>query len=87
MTLLQQLSLSRLPTNLTPQQNALLEEFLQYLHLRLRNLVATVRFHPEKLIDNGVVTPSRVTVSAPQWQNLVDLHSRIAEMLSKLPEP
>ena len=61
------------PQGLSPLQAAQMEAFLQYLHLRLRYLVATVRTTPDSSRDNA-----RITVSAQQWQNIVDLHARIA---------
>ncbi|MDR3182084.1 MAG: hypothetical protein LBT89_04045, partial [Planctomycetaceae bacterium] len=81
---LQLLSLPTLPKDLSPHQNALLEEFLQYTHLRLRSLVSSVHVEAEKADGTADSTAFRVTVSASQWQNLIDFHARIAALLGKL---
>jgi len=77
--LFQQLPPPTPPTDLTPQQSAQMEAFLQYLHLRLRHLVATVRSTrtpPHEKSENA-----RISISAHQWQNIVDLHARISTCL------
>jgi len=63
------------PQGLTPKQAAQMEAFLQYLHLRLRYLVATVRTTPTS--PHEIPANARITISAQQWQNIVDLHARI----------
>jgi hypothetical protein len=68
------------PQGLSPLQAAQMEAFLQYLHLRLRYLVATVRTPSASSQDNSA--NARVTISAQQWQNIVDLHARISACLS-----
>jgi pSer/pThr/pTyr-binding forkhead associated (FHA) protein len=85
LTSLQLLFQPSLPQNLTPVQAAQLEEFTQYVHLRLRYLVATVRSEEIKSTDGG--DDRRITLSASQWQNLLDLHGVIALMLNKIEEP
>ncbi|GHT46216.1 peptide-binding protein [Planctomycetales bacterium] len=82
---LQLLFQPNLPTNLTPVQTAQLEEFTQYIHLRLRYLVATVRSEDVPASNGG--DDRRITLSASQWQNLLDLHGVIALMLNKIAEP
>jgi pSer/pThr/pTyr-binding forkhead associated (FHA) protein len=69
-----------LPTDMSPQQAAQIEAFLQYVHLRLRHLITTVRSTPHT--QNEISTSAKITVSAAQWQNIIDLHSRIASYMS-----
>ena len=78
--LLQKLPPPPLPSNLSPQQTAEMEAFLQYLHLRLRYLVATVRSAHSS--PHEIPTNDRMTISARQWQNIVDLHSLISQYMS-----
>ena len=77
---LQRLQPPPLPKDLSPQQAAQMEACLQYLHLRLRHLVSTVQATPQ--LPNEIQTNARVTVSASQWQNIIDLHARISTYLS-----
>jgi len=77
---LQMLSLPVLPKDLQPQQAAQIEAFLQYLHLRLRYLIATVRTTPAS--PNEAPEESQISVSARQWQNIIDLHARISALMS-----
>ena len=77
---LQMLSLPTLPQNLQPQHAAQMEAFLQYLHLRLRHLIATVRTVPPG--PNELPTDARITLSAQQWQNIIDLHAQIVELMN-----
>lgn len=67
-----------LPRDLSPGQKAHLSELLHYLHLRLRGLVHSVEPSPRA---------EKVTLEARQWQNLLDLHVRIASYLRSLGEP
>jgi len=77
---LQKLLPPPLPQGLSPLQAAQMEAFLQYLHLRLRYLVATVRTPPAQ--PHEVTSNARVTISAQQWQNIVDLHARISACMT-----
>lgn len=77
--LFQQLPPPSPPKDLTPQQSAQMEAFLQYLHLRLRHLVATVR--STHTPPNERPGNARISISAHQWQNIVDLHARISTCL------
>ena len=77
---LQLLSMPTLPKDLLPQQAAQMEAFLQYLHLRLRYLIATVRSAP--FPPNELSAESQITISARQWQNIIDLHVRISSLMS-----
>lgn len=72
------------PKDLTPRQAAQMAEFLQYLQLRLRYLVSTVR-----ATHNGEEDPdeARVTLEAAQWQNLLDLYDRTSRHLHAVSEP
>lgn len=67
-----------LPTGLSPGQAAQLSEMLQYLHLRFRGLVQTVNVRGNS---------EQVTLEQRQWQNLLDLHDRVAGYLRSLGEP
>jgi pSer/pThr/pTyr-binding forkhead associated (FHA) protein len=67
-----------LPERLTPGQAAQLAEVLEFLHLRLRNLIGATA------VDSKT---SKVTVELRQWQALVDMQSRLAEYLREVGEP
>jgi len=69
-----------LPKNLSPNQAAQMEALLQYLHLRLRYLVASVRTTPAAPQEKP--THTHISISASQWQNIVDLHARISTYMS-----
>jgi hypothetical protein len=51
---------------------------LEYLHLRIRDLLATVTIKPDA---------DRVVLEARQWQNLVDLQARLAAYLRSAGQP
>ena len=70
----------RLPKDLQPLQAAQVEAFLQYLHIRLRLLVATVRSIPAS--TNEIPTNTRLSISEAQWQNIIDLHARITTYIT-----
>ncbi len=67
-----------LPDSLTPGQAAQLSELLHYLHLRIRGLVQSVKIPPRS--DQAIL-------DARQWQNLIDLQSRLAAYLRTIGEP
>jgi pSer/pThr/pTyr-binding forkhead associated (FHA) protein len=67
-----------IPERLSPGQAAQLSEMLEYLHLRLRNLIHSVRVDPKA---HQVVLENR------QWQAILELQSRLAEYLRKIGEP
>jgi len=75
--LLHSLAPPDLPSSLQPGQAAQLGELLQYIQLRLRSLVQTVKK------ERG----ERVTLDQAQWQNLLDLHDRIAVYLRHIGDP
>jgi pSer/pThr/pTyr-binding forkhead associated (FHA) protein len=67
-----------LPERLGPGQSAQLAELLEYIHIRIRDLISSV-----KMKENG----ERVTLDARQWQNLLDLQSRVAEYHRSVADP
>lgn len=67
-----------LPTRLSPGQAAQMAELLEYLHVRIRDLLASVRME-----ENSDV----VRLSLRQWQNLLDLQARLAVYLRQVGEP
>jgi pSer/pThr/pTyr-binding forkhead associated (FHA) protein len=67
-----------LPERLGPGQAAQLCELLEYLHIRIRDLLNSVTIKPDA---------DRVTLEARQWQNLVDLQSRLATYLRSIGQP
>ena len=67
-----------LPERMTPGQAAQLAELLEFLHLRLRNLIAAVQVD-SKLTD--------VKLDLRQWQALIDLQARLSEYLRQVGEP
>ncbi len=67
-----------LPAGLSPGQAAQVSEMLQYFHLRLRGLVQSVKVRPKS---------DKVSLDQREWQNLLDLHDRIAGYLRSVGEP
>lgn len=67
-----------LPVKLTPLQAAQLCEVLEFFHLRLRDVLASMREEPKQ---------GRVTVELGPWQSLVDMQWRIAEYMRHVAEP
>jgi pSer/pThr/pTyr-binding forkhead associated (FHA) protein len=67
-----------LPERLSPGQAAQLCELLEYLHLRIRDLLASVTIKPDD---------ERVTLEQRQWQNLIDLQARLASYLRAVGQP
>jgi hypothetical protein len=59
-------------------QAAQLSELLEYLHLRIRDLLASVRVQPQT---------GRITVDERQWQSLLDIQARLAEYRHDIGEP
>lgn len=68
-----------LPDRLSPGQAAQLAELLEYLLLRMRHLLSSVQVENNKA--------ERVSLEFSQWQELIDLQSRLAEMLSAVTNP
>jgi pSer/pThr/pTyr-binding forkhead associated (FHA) protein len=67
-----------LPERLSPGQAAQLAEVLEYLHITLRHLIASIRE------ESG---SDRITLDLNQWQNLLDLQCRLAEYLRGIGNP
>ncbi|HEX3656480.1 MAG TPA: FHA domain-containing protein [Pirellulales bacterium] len=67
-----------LPQKLSPLQAAQLSEILEYVHMRIRDLLASVRVMPQ----NG-----RITLDERQWQSLIDIQIRLAEYRRHIGEP
>ncbi len=67
-----------LPDRLSPGQAAQLCELLEYLHIRVRDLLNAVKLKP----DN-----EQVTLEQRHWQNLIDLQARLASYLRAVGQP
>jgi pSer/pThr/pTyr-binding forkhead associated (FHA) protein len=67
-----------LPEGLGPGQAAQLSELLEYVHARLRDLVNSVH-----TLSDG----QSVALDVRDWQNLLDLQSRLAEYLRSISDP
>lgn len=67
-----------LPDSLSPSQAAQLSEILEYLHIRIRQLLASVR---------SDVKGEQVQLDLDQWQHLLDLQSRLSEYLRSIGDP
>jgi pSer/pThr/pTyr-binding forkhead associated (FHA) protein len=67
-----------LPERLSPGQAAQLCELLEYLHLRIRDLLASVTVKSDA---------ERITLEQRQWQNLIDLQARLAAYLRAIGQP
>lgn len=67
-----------LPDRMSPGQAAQLAELLEYLHIRIRNLLNSVRMDGKG---------ERVNLDLHQWQSLLDLQSRLAEYLRAVSDP
>jgi pSer/pThr/pTyr-binding forkhead associated (FHA) protein len=67
-----------LPQRLSPAQAAQFSELIEYLHIRIRELLASVK----------IKSPAdRVTLEFEQWQNVLDLQSQLADYLREIGEP
>jgi pSer/pThr/pTyr-binding forkhead associated (FHA) protein len=67
-----------LPQRLSPAQAAQLSELIEYLHIRIRELLASVKMKSPA---------DRVTLELEQWQNVLDLQSHLADYLREIGEP
>ncbi len=67
-----------LPERLSPGQAAQLSELLEYLHLRIRDLLSSVTIKADA---------ERITLEARQWQTLLDLQARLAGYLRSIGQP
>lgn len=75
---LQQIQPPELPDRLSPAQAAQLAELIDYIHIRLRQLLATVEVNERS---------EHVTLDPQQWQNLLDLQSELATYFRNIGEP
>lgn len=66
------------PDRLTPGQAAQLAEMLEFLHIRIRNLIQSVQVDADE---------QKVVFEFRQWQALLDLQSRISEYLRQIGQP
>ena len=67
-----------LPEQLSAGQSAQISELLEYFHLRARQLVQTATVDEEG---------NEVTLSAAQWQDLLDMQAQLAEYLRLIGDP
>ena len=67
-----------LPERLSPGQAAQLAELLEYIHIRLRNLISTAKPAENK---------EEIALNFRRWQNLLDVQARIAEYLRRVGSP
>ena len=67
-----------LPEGLSPGQAAQFCEVLEYLHIRIRDLMNSVQTRPEG---------DHISLDFRQWQNLIDIQARLAKWLRSIGEP
>ncbi len=67
-----------LPERLSPGQAAQLSELLEFIHIRLRNLISTAQPSEDH---------EKIELNFRRWQNLVDIQARIAEYLRRIGNP
>lgn len=75
---LYQLEPPDLPERLSPGQAAQLGEVLEYFHLRLRELIRGAEQEPKS---------GRFLLTTEQWQQIIDIQSRLAEYLRTVTDP
>ena len=76
---LQSLQQPDLPEALSPCQAAQLSELVEYLHLRVGDLLTTAKVADEE--------GEQILLEQRHWQNLIDLQARLSEYLRKITEP
>ena len=76
--LLHTLTPPELPGSLSPGQAAQLAEMLQYINIRMRGLIQSVKSNAKS---------NQVTLEQREWQNLIDLEDRLAGYLRRIGEP
>lgn len=64
-----------IPARMSPGQAAQLAEMLEYLHVKLRNLIGAVR------VDSR---SQQVTLDFRQWQAILELQARVAEYIRQI---
>jgi pSer/pThr/pTyr-binding forkhead associated (FHA) protein len=67
-----------LPEGLGPGQAAQLSELIEYIHLRLRELIASAKIKGPN---------ERVLMDYEEWQQLIDVQALLAEYLRRIGEP
>ena len=67
-----------LPEGLSPGQAAQVSEIIEYVHLRLRDLMETATIKTPK---------DDVALNFEQWQNLIDLQALLAGYLRNIGDP
>ena len=75
---LQSMAPPELPDRLSPGQAAQLSELLEYIHLRMRGLIASAQ-------PGG--SSDQIILNLRRWQNLLDIQSHLAEYLRKIGNP
>ncbi len=68
----------KLPDRLSPGQAAQMSEVLEFLHMHLRRTIGDIEFPPRA---------QSVQVTGEQWQQMLDLQSRLAEYLRSIGHP
>ena len=74
-----------LPKNLDAIQSAQLSELVGYLHIRIRRLITASKKTIE--VNDDDTDSGKVELGMRQWQNLVDIQSRLADYLRAIKEP
>ena len=67
-----------LPSNLSPAQAAQLSELIEYLHVRIRHLLMSVKTKDDE---------KSVTLDQQHWQHLLDLQARLAAYMRNIGDP
>lgn len=67
-----------IPERMSPGQAAQLAELLDFLHIRLRNLITSVH------VDSK---GNKIMLEVRQWQAIIDLQSRVSEYLRQIGNP
>ena len=75
---LRETDLPMLPDNLSPGQSAQLSELLEFINSRIQGLTAKVELDRKS---------QKAVFDFDQWQQLLDMQSRIAEYLRKIGDP
>ena len=68
-----------LPESLSPCQAAQLSELVEYMHLRIGDLLTTA-----KVVDED---GEQMLLEQRHWQNLIDLQARLSDYIRKITEP
>lgn len=68
-----------LPAKMTPLQAAQMCEVLEFVHVRLRDVLNSIK--------EGNPQQPRITVAEKPWQHLVDLQWRLSEYIRAIAEP